>query len=101
MACRRSRAMPPSRTDRLLARVDRHLPTLADAAARRAFLDAMSEGFARAYASFIVGEGERAGDDPPQAADYMLTIVALAARRRALGGGGDAVEASGSNGAIA
>ena len=73
---------------RFLARLDRHLPTLADQAARRDFLDRQIEGWQRRYARFIATEGESepvlAPADPPQAADFLLTIVGLMARRCAL-----------------
>ncbi len=74
-----------------IARVDAHLPTLCDDAARRAFLDRQLEGWEHRYARFLATEGtsEFATDthDPPHAADFLLTITALAARRIALGGG--------------
>jgi hypothetical protein len=79
------------RAKRFIARVDAHLPTLCDDAARRAFLDRQLEGWEHRYARFLATEGasEPRGDraDPPQAADFLLTITALAARRIALGGG--------------
>lgn len=78
------------RVKRFIARVDAHLPTLPDDAARRAFLDRQLEGWEYRYARFLATEGasEPAGDpaDPPHAADFLLTITALAARRIALGG---------------
>jgi hypothetical protein len=78
------------RASRFIARVDAHLPTLSDDAARRAFLDRQLEGWEHRYARFLATEGasEPASDpaDPPQAADFLLTITALAARRSALGG---------------
>ncbi len=76
------------RTARYLARVDEHLPVLADAAARRAFIDGQIERWERRYARFVASEGggEPAGDrDPAQAADFLMTITGLAARREALG----------------
>src|SRR6266480_1754375 len=70
--------------------VDAHLPTLCDDAARRAFLGRQLEGWEHRYARFLATEGasEFATDtnDPPHAADFLLTITALAARRIALGG---------------
>jgi hypothetical protein len=78
------------RASRFLARVDAHLPTLCDDAARRAFLDRQLEGWEHRYARFLATEGasEFATDthDPPHAADFLLTITALAARRSALAG---------------
>jgi hypothetical protein len=78
----------PERARRFLARLDRHLPTLADQAARRDFLDRQLEGWQRRYARFIATEGESEPilipADPPQAADFLLTIVGLMARRCAL-----------------
>ena len=82
-------AQSSDRATRFIARLDGHLRTLADDAARRAFLDCQLEGWEHRYARFIATEGasEPAVDpaDPPQAADFLLTITALAARRDALG----------------
>jgi len=78
------------RASRFIARVDAHLPTLSDDAARRAFLDRHLEGWEQRYARFLATEGAseppRDPADPPHAADFLLTITALAARRIALGG---------------
>jgi hypothetical protein len=76
------------RTRRFIARVDAYLPTLADDAARCAFLDGQLAGWEHRYARFVATQGAsefaaNAGD-PPQAADFLLTLSALAARRRAL-----------------
>ena len=76
------------RTNRFIARVDAYLPTVADDAARRVFLDGQLEGWEHRYARFVATQGAsefaaNAGD-PPQAADFLLTISALAARRSAL-----------------
>jgi hypothetical protein len=75
------------RTSRFIARVDLHLPTLADDAARRAFLDGQLEGWEHRYARFVATQGASefaaSAGDPPQAADFLLTISALAARRNA------------------
>jgi hypothetical protein len=78
------------RAKRFIARVDAHLPTLSDDAARRAFLDRQLEGWERRYTRFLATEGASEpatqGDDPPDAADFLLPIPALAARRSAHGG---------------
>jgi hypothetical protein len=80
---------PPDRSQRFLARLDAHLPTIANAATRRAFLDQQIGGWEHRYARFIATDGasEPVIDpaDPPQAADFLLTIMGLAARRDALG----------------
>ncbi len=77
------------RAARFLARLDTHLPALAGHAARRAFLDGQLDGWEHRYARFISTEGasEPVVDeaDPPQAADFLLTITGLAARRAKLG----------------
>ena len=61
---------------------------LADQAARRDFLDRQIEGWQRRYARFITTEGDSEPilipTDPPQAADFLLTIAGLMARRYAL-----------------
>jgi hypothetical protein len=75
------------RSARFLARVDDHLPRLADDVARRAFIEGQIEGWERRYARFIATEGgSEAADpgDPPAAADFLLTITGLASRRAAL-----------------
>lgn len=81
-------AGPSDRTARFIARLDGYLPTLADDPARRAFLDRQLEGWEYRYSRFVATEGasEPAADpsNPPQAADFLLTITALAARRDAL-----------------
>jgi hypothetical protein len=80
---------PPGRCTRFLARLDAHLARLTDEQARRTFLDRQLEAWQRRYGRFISahGAGESIGDgaDAPQAADFLVTIAALAARRRALG----------------
>jgi hypothetical protein len=80
---------PAGRVTRFMARVDAHLPTLADDAARRAFLDLQLEGWEHRYARFVASEGDSEpmndAADPPQATDFLLTITGLAARRIALG----------------
>lgn len=79
-------AKQPDRAMRFLARLDRHLPTLADQAARRAFLDRQLEGWQQRYARFIATDGESEPVIIPadQAADFLLTITGLMARRSAL-----------------
>jgi hypothetical protein len=76
------------RATRFIARIDAHLPTLKDDTARRDFLDRQLDGWERRYARFLATEGEcvpvRVANDPPQAADFLLTITGLAARRSAL-----------------
>ena len=80
---------PDDRASRFIARVDAHLPTLADDGERRAFLDRQLDGWEHRYACFVATDGasEFVGNcaDPPHAADFLLTIVGLAARRSALG----------------
>ena len=77
-----------TRSDYFLARVDRHLPTLSDAAARRSFLLQQQAGWELRYERFILtdGDSEPVTDptDPPQAADFLLVITGLGARRDAL-----------------
>ena len=76
------------RTARYLARVDAYLPTLADAGTRRTFIDRQIEAWERRYARFVATEGGAQpadGRDPPQAADFLMTITALAVRRTAPG----------------
>jgi hypothetical protein len=87
---RRDRLEPrPPRSERFLARLDAHLPTIEDPVARRAFLDRQMGGWEHRYVRFIATDGtsEPVIDpaDPPQAADFLLTIMGLAARRSALG----------------
>jgi hypothetical protein len=76
------------RVTRFIARMDAHLPTLPDDAARRIFLDRQLDGWERRYARFVATEGgsepAAVAADPPQAADFLLTIIGLAARRCAL-----------------
>jgi hypothetical protein len=83
-------AGPSDRTARFVARLDGYLLTLADDAARRAFLDRQLEGWEYRYSRFVATEGasEPTADrsNPPQAADFLLTITVLAARRDALAG---------------
>jgi hypothetical protein len=80
---------PPSRCTRFLARLDAHLAGLANEQARRTFLDRQLEAWQRRYGRFIsthgAGQSIVDGTDAPQAADFLVTIAALAARRRLLG----------------
>ncbi len=75
------------RDERFLARLDMHLATLANNGARAAFIKGQLEAWQRRYARFIATQGasETVTDaaDPPQAADFLLTIAALAARCKA------------------
>jgi hypothetical protein len=84
------RAGFPGSTDRsarFLRRIDAYLPSLPDARARRLFLDRQIAGWEHRYARFISTEGgfEPVLDpaNPPQAADFLITIVGLARRRGA------------------
>ncbi len=82
-------ARKQGRDERFLARLDMHLATLANNAARAAFIERQLEAWQRRYARFIATQGasEPITDaaDPPQAADFLLTIAALAARCKAIG----------------
>jgi hypothetical protein len=81
-------AAPGNRTDRFMARIESHLPTLADDAARVAFLDTQIASWERRYSRFIATEGdsEPVTDkaDPPTAFDFVGTITALTGRRQRL-----------------
>ena len=76
-----------SRAARLLARVDAALATFPTSKARRRFLDRQVEAWERRYSRFLASEGASEGvlhpADPPQAADFLLTIAGLARRRGA------------------
>ena len=89
-------APPADRTARFIARLDGYLLTLADDAARCAFLDRQLEGWEYRYSRFVATEGasEPTADpaNPPQAADFLLTITVLAARRDALASRGTCQE---------
>jgi hypothetical protein len=80
-----------NRVTRFIARVDAYLPTLKDDAARRTFLDRQLDGWERRYTQFLATEGESEPvitlSEPPQAADFLLTLTGLASRRNALDGG--------------
>ena len=84
--------LEPDRAARFLARLDRHLVTLADHTSRRGFLDRQLAGWEHRYARFLATDGAsepEAGDaaDPPQASDFVSTLAGIAARRGALGNG--------------
>ncbi len=89
-ASRQSGRVPAAkdRATRFLRRVDVYLPSLRNAKARLTFLDRQIEGWEHRYARFLATEGETepAVDpaDPPQAADFLLTIQGLASRRSAV-----------------
>ena len=76
------------RVQRFLARIDRYLASLRGNSLRARFLDRQVEGWERRYARFVASDGasESVPDpaDPPQAADFLLTIAGLAQRRKAL-----------------
>lgn len=76
------------RTAKFLARVDAHLPTLPDAAARRSFLAQQAAAWQFRYERFVMtgGESEAVTDteNPPQAADFLMTILALSTRHEAV-----------------
>jgi hypothetical protein len=88
VAAKSERCCSVDRTSRFIVRVDTYLPTLPDDAARRAFLDGQLEGWEHRYARFVATQGASefaaSAGDPPQAADFLLTLSALAARRSAL-----------------
>jgi hypothetical protein len=77
----------PGRAARLLKRVDMLLATLPNDEARRTFLDRQVEAWEGRYSRFLATEGISDvivdANDPPQAADFLLTIAGLARRRSA------------------
>ena len=77
-----------NRTNKFLARVDAHLKTLADDAARRSFLAQQIAAWEFRYERFQLTDGasEPITDpaNPPHAADFVLTIMALHSRQDAL-----------------
>jgi len=77
------------RTRRFLERIDAHLGRLVGDRERRAFLKRQLEGWECRYARFIATQGasefSASTRDPPHAADFLLTITALAVRSAALG----------------
>jgi hypothetical protein len=76
------------RSTRFLRRIDAYLPRLPDNRARRRFLDRQIAGWEHLYARFLVSAGASEPSicpaDPPQAADFLLTITGLARRRGAI-----------------
>ncbi len=73
--------MPQSNTEQYAARVDAHLPTLADDAARRAFLRAEEAKWVGRYEAFqsriLSGLPTFSGET---AYDYVLTIAEITGR---------------------
>lgn len=78
----------PDRATRLLSRVDDHLRGLTNDAACRSFLVRQQAEWEHRYARFVATNGASeavaSSADPPQAADFLITITGLAARRIAL-----------------
>jgi hypothetical protein len=76
------------RSTRFLRRIDAYLPRLPDNRARRRFLERQIAGWEHLYARFLVSAGASEPSicpaDPPQAADFLLTITGLARRRGAI-----------------
>jgi len=88
IGCASSETEPSTRALRFMRRIDAHLPTLPDDRARRVFLVRQLDEWQRRYARFLVTEGgsmKGDGAEPPQAADFLLTIAALATRHGAFG----------------
>jgi hypothetical protein len=88
--CGRSAIEPSNRVSRFMCRIDAHLPTLPDDRARRLFLARQLDEWQRLYALFLgTGRASATGDgaEPPHAADFLLTIAALARRHSALAAG--------------
>lgn len=73
------------RTSHFLSRIDRHLQGMTSVDEQSAFLTRQTRAWEERYARFVVtaGASEPVTDpnDPPQAADFTVTITALAARR--------------------
>jgi hypothetical protein len=70
-----------------MARIEQHLAMLSSDAARRCFLRQQIAAWERRYTKFVAnGASEPVSDpnDPPQAADFVCTIMALAARKCAI-----------------
>jgi hypothetical protein len=76
------------RTSNFLTRVDAYLKMLPDDAERRSFLAQQIAGWEFRYERFQLthGASEPITDsaNPPQAADFLLTIMTLHSRRKAL-----------------
>jgi hypothetical protein len=74
------------RATKFLDRIDAHLPTLASDQTRRAFLAQQFDAWQARYSKFITGASEPVTDanEPPQASDFLLTIMGLKARRDAI-----------------
>ena len=85
-----------ARPDRYFSRVDAHLPTLADDAARRSFLAQQLAGWEYRYENWQLTDGKSEPvldhGDPPQAADFMLVITGIGARLGVLAKGSRVVE---------
>src|SRR5436853_7480609 len=77
-----------TRVQRFLSRIDDYLAGLDDDTLRRSFLNVQVKEWEARYSHFIATDGtcEPVCDstDPVQAADFLLTIAALAKRRNAL-----------------
>jgi hypothetical protein len=81
--CGRSATEASTRASRFMRRIDAHLPSLPDDRARRLFLARQLDEWQRRYARFLVTGGASA-TGAPHAADFLLTIAALARRHSAL-----------------
>ncbi len=77
-----------TRVQRFLRRIDDYLAALDDDARRRSFLAAQVKAWEARYSRFLATHGAcepvRNPADPVQAADFLLTIAALAKRHNAL-----------------
>lgn len=75
----------PAHVARYCARVDAHLPTLANDAVRRAFLKGQEERWINLYSAFTTNVIAGGPVDPDlDAADYVLTIAEIGQRARKL-----------------
>lgn len=81
----RDNTVRPTRACRYMARVEAHLPALANNHARRAFIVNEMSKWEERFARFVATEGSshRHGDSPdqPSAFDFVETIAALGALR--------------------